>query len=384
MPHAHFVGEGDRSFPDSLSTPVGETVERGRRLEKDMATILAVCEDDAFATMLIEGLEGLGGHRVVLSRTGDDAKSIAARQRPDLLIVDVDLRETSPAELVHAVRSDCPETRLIWMPFIGQPLAHELSAIDAQGILTKPFFIDELPHHIETALSGGAGPGPDFPFLHAPAEPDESTIADVTADAGGIETPVIDEPPPVAVEPGPDASQPRPSPSPDDRIQRCERRVVLGAERAPQTRLGKTPARSRSGRVPPSTEGGELGDSQLCARLQKLAEALNAEAAVLTDRQGRLLAWAGLGGQKRAIELVHLLATAVAADQLADFLGEQGGRLHSSTHEGECFTVFTLFLAPRDLVLSVAVSAETPLGNVRYQVRQAAAEMFPRSRYGPR
>ena len=108
------------------------------------ATILAVSEDQAFATMLKEGLDGLGTYQVFLCYNPDDARQVAASQAVDLLIVDIDLEQTRPASLVAEIRAPQPQAHVLWMAFMGHDLPEELKAVDAQGVLTKPFFIDDL------------------------------------------------------------------------------------------------------------------------------------------------------------------------------------------------------------------------------------------------
>ncbi len=325
------------------------------------ATILAVSEDEAFATMLQEGLEGLGQYAIIVAHDGRDARRIAGLQQVDLLIVDADLERCAPAQLVADIRAERPDTRLIWMPFLGQELPAELARVDSQGLLSKPFYIEDLRHQVELALGGTDDVEPPprpaaerkEPAVTAPPRDDTASVRTATA-AGG------------------------------------HRRIVLGSDRPslvgsagagdpkPALWFPDRGVPSRFSRTLPELPA-EAGDGPLGARLTALARDLNAEGALLADRDGRILAWTGIIHQRYAPGLAAAVAAEIAAaDRIAGLLHERSGRFVTHIHEGRDFLLFSMFLWECNFILSVAVRADVPLGTLRYQVRQAATEL---SRY---
>jgi predicted regulator of Ras-like GTPase activity (Roadblock/LC7/MglB family) len=66
---------------------------------------------------------------------------------------------------------------------------------------------------------------------------------------------------------------------------------------------------------------------------------------------------------------------AAAASRAASFLGEPSGHFEQSLHEGAEYRLYSLVVAD-DVVLSLALSTEVPLGTLRYQARQTAEELL--------
>lgn len=112
--------------------------------------------------------------------------------------------------------------------------------------------------------------------------------------------------------------------------------------------------------------------------LEGLFQEIRAEA-VLFTRGLDLIAHAGNVTQERAQELAGLaVASMNAAHKIAAFLGEPDGRFEQCTFEGDEYSVYSTNVT-LDTILSVALSARTPVGIVRYNLRRTAdalAEMW--------
>lgn len=105
--------------------------------------------------------------------------------------------------------------------------------------------------------------------------------------------------------------------------------------------------------------------------LEELFQEIRAEA-VIFSQGADLVAHAGNVTQQRAQELAGLAAESLtAAHKIAAFLGEPGDCFEQCTLEGSEYNVYSLNVAP-GAVLSVALSARTPVGIVRYNLRQTA------------
>lgn len=277
-----------------------------------MARILAVAADEAFAKMLKEGLESLGPHKVDIRRSESEAVAIVTRQQIDLTIIDADLEDADPVGLVRSIRQMRPDMPVMWMPFLGSDLSDEMMAVDVQGILTKPFFMEDLPGCIEAALA------------QSQAEP----LA----------------------------------PAPSDVVD-TEAAQVISA-----------PAETMS--RPPEFDDVLSDPHSVQRRLDSLVQSLSAESAVVISRKGRLLAWAGFAGHRAADELARVLVAELeAANSVAAVVGERSGRFANCVFEGDESRLFSMSIPDKGMILSVVLKTDTPLGTVRYQVKQAAADL---------
>ena len=293
-----------------------------------MANILTIAEDEAFAIMLKDDLEGMGVHQVQLAHSGEEVQQIINNQDIDLAIVDVDLRDIEPMELVHAMRQRKPELRVMWMPFLGYELSDEMRAVNTQGILTKPFFMEDLTDHIEQALSQ-LEPG----VMSATSSVPELELGSTeTTSPGGL--PISD--------------------------------VILHS-------AGPVVVRGTS---PETVKETLPDDPAIKDTLNRLALELDAETVVILNREGDLLARAGHMSERRTVELASILMGEIAAaDNAAAFLKEKSGHFVNSIHEGEESRLFSVVLSNFGLALSVITLVDTPLGTVRYHVRQAAVKL---------
>lgn len=117
--------------------------------------ILVVDRNAAFATMLKEMLETEGGYEVSVVRRGSEALALLQDGSFALTIIDMDLDpdDLDYHDLLPRVREAQPSVRLMLIPLLGENLPSEVRHVDIQGILSKPFFADDLLPSIEEALS---------------------------------------------------------------------------------------------------------------------------------------------------------------------------------------------------------------------------------------
>ena len=268
-------------------------------------SVLIVDENQAFATMLKESLESSGDYAATVATTGSEALEAVVEQRFALTIVDMAISDVEPMTLIRAIREAKPTMRLMLIPLLGEELSEEARSLGIQGILTKPFFMGDLPVKIEAALSRRVAR--PVPF-----------------------TPQTIVPPPRVRVPAPPATP------------TVERHIP------------RVPAIDR--------------------HLSDLSREIVAEAVLLTHRD-TLLAWAGQLDRAQAEALAALVAESFrAAAKVAAFLGEAGRRFERSSHEGNAYRLYSLKLNA-ELVLSVALRSETPVGMIRYNLRRTADEL---------
>ena len=285
--------------------------------------ILIVDNMEAFATILKEAIENAGDYQATAVTTAQEAGDVAARESLAMAIVDMGLEDEDPVGLLQTLRDQDPELRLMVIPVDDLP--DEISTLGIQGTLPKPFFVPDIPAQIEDAMARPVGvaaaePGPEVEIIvEAPVE---VAVAAEPARAEPAEMPAA------------------PSPSPE-----------LLAHLA--------------------TESKRLTD-----HLRYLSRELNADAVLLTCF-AELIAYAGRFNRAEAEGLAHTISESWQASvRVAAALGREKVRFEQSMHEGEDYLLYSL-AAANDIVLSVALRADRPLGMIRYNTKQTAEALRP-------
>jgi len=113
--------------------------------------ILIVDNNQAFATILKEGIESGGDYDATIVTSAVEARNVANQGDLALAIVDMGLQDEDPVELLKTMRERWNNLRLMCIP-AGQ-LPDQVHALGIQGVLPKPFFLPEIPAQIAKALS---------------------------------------------------------------------------------------------------------------------------------------------------------------------------------------------------------------------------------------
>jgi DNA-binding response OmpR family regulator len=287
--------------------------------------ILIVDSDEAFATILKEGIEMGGEHQASVVTTASEALNATARGRLAMVIVDMGLKGEDPLELLQTLRRRYPELRLVVIPLDDLP--DEVHAIGIQGTLPKPFYLPDIPSQIDAALLRPAGVlaetlGPEHAVVEAAAEASSPAITAPKAVAASASAPAL------------------PTPS-------AEMLAHLASE-----------------------------SHRLTDQLKYLSRELNADAVLLTYGS-ELVAYAGHFGRAEAERLAQMVSESwQASARVAAALGREQVRFEQSLHEGEDYLLYSL-AAGADIVLSVALRSDRPLGMIRYNTKQTAQELRP-------
>ena len=140
--------------------------------------------------------------------------------------------------------------------------------------------------------------------------------------------------------------------------------IEVPTEAPPKPRLEPPPAPkafSREQAVAPRDVDGILEELFLEIRAQ----------AVLFIQGSKLIAHAGNVTLESAQDLAKLTAESLSAThKIAAFLGESNDYFEQCTFEGNECSVYSMNVTP-DTILAVALSARTPAGMVRYNLRRA-------------
>lgn len=119
-------------------------------------SILIVDSSVGFATMLQQSLEQDGDYRTAVAHEGSEALEIAASETFDLAIVDLGIEaddDLDGATLARRLRQRQRNLRLMLIPLEGDALSEEVADLDVQSVLSKPFFLPDLPALIEGAMA---------------------------------------------------------------------------------------------------------------------------------------------------------------------------------------------------------------------------------------
>jgi DNA-binding response OmpR family regulator len=125
-------------------------------------TILVVEDDPVNGLVLLDFLEA-HGYQVRLSRTGPDGVAAFAKDRPDMVLVDVLLPRKNGFEVCFDIKRSerGRETPVLLMSAIYKDVAHAegyaKNELGAQGFLVKPFELTDLLSRVR-ALIGEARP----------------------------------------------------------------------------------------------------------------------------------------------------------------------------------------------------------------------------------
>ncbi len=293
--------------------------------------ILVVDSDQGFGLMLKEGLENSGHYSSLCVHTGRDALQAVGEQGFDLVIVDMALTDMPPGNLIQAVRQAREGMKIMVIPLIGQSVPKSIEALAINGILTKPFFVGDLPDLIDEAIGRQREAQQVEPVQAEPIE-------------------AAEEETPVAVE----AKIPDASPT------------KVSAEIVPPPAV-------------PHVSSDTLrylraNETEILRLLDDLNREVRAEAILLIAGQ-ELIAQAGMLGREQCQRLTILVAqSAQAAAQAASFLGEPAGHFGQSLHEGEAYRLYSQSLG-EGISLSLALSSNVPLGMIRHQCRQIADQL---------
>jgi CheY-like chemotaxis protein len=121
-------------------------------------SVLIVDDDADIVMMLVQVLQDEGYE--VRAAIGEEALAIAAADRPDVVLLDIMMPGMDGVEVCRRLRAD-PRTTAI--PVIAMSASHRLreraSEMEVNGLLAKPFDLDELLANIERLLRTRPDPG---------------------------------------------------------------------------------------------------------------------------------------------------------------------------------------------------------------------------------
>jgi DNA-binding response OmpR family regulator len=124
-----------------------------------MATILAV-DDEAPVLRSVKRVLEKAGFTVMTAGSGQEALDLIAKQKPDLVVLDIIMPEMDGLEICRRIRADPFTSKLpiLFLTAKGRP-SDVAQGLDVGGddFLTKPFEVLELPARVRALLRRAPG-----------------------------------------------------------------------------------------------------------------------------------------------------------------------------------------------------------------------------------
>ena len=118
-----------------------------------MSKILLV-EDDATMRALLKTLLEMDKHQVILiTDLKQDIPHSVLEHRPDMVIMDVNLRSSNGIDILKQIRKLNLDWKLHILMTSGMDLRDECARAGADGFLLKPYLPDELNRQLKKAQS---------------------------------------------------------------------------------------------------------------------------------------------------------------------------------------------------------------------------------------
>ena len=112
-----------------------------------------LAEDDSTMVTLLETLLGMEGYQVVSLNVNDDIFESVQRDRPDVLLLDVNLPNANGLDVLDQVRSADETKDLRVVMASGLNLEQECLQHGANGFLLKPYMPDDLLNLLKENLN---------------------------------------------------------------------------------------------------------------------------------------------------------------------------------------------------------------------------------------
>jgi DNA-binding response OmpR family regulator len=118
-------------------------------------TVLVI-EDDPWTRTITTALLAGEGFAVVEAKNGEEGLSLAREHTPDAVLLDLALPTKSGLEVLRELKGDeqTEDIPVIVVSAYGS-LMNEHDALQADGVIQKPFDYDDLVGHVERATARG-------------------------------------------------------------------------------------------------------------------------------------------------------------------------------------------------------------------------------------
>jgi DNA-binding response OmpR family regulator len=122
-----------------------------------MAYRILIVDDEPNIVLSLEYLMKKEGFEVLTAVNGEEALQLIARDRPDLILLDIMIPRFDGYEVCQSVRADpdCDEVRIIMLTAKGRAVEREKGlALGADAYISKPFSTREVVEKVRSILEG--------------------------------------------------------------------------------------------------------------------------------------------------------------------------------------------------------------------------------------
>ncbi|MFH1618790.1 MAG: response regulator, partial [bacterium] len=137
-------------MPTNLET--GHAADRPTQTAPERSKILVVDDEESVRRVLVRFLGGKG-YEVIEARDGEEAVGIMNKEKPDLVLLDINMPKKNGVQTLKEIRAGWPETGVIMLTGNEElELAHECMKAGAADYISKPFNFEYLETSIMTKL----------------------------------------------------------------------------------------------------------------------------------------------------------------------------------------------------------------------------------------
>lgn len=125
-----------------------------------MAKKILVVDDEPNIVLSLEFLMSQAGYEVRTAENGDEALRIVAQDRPDLVLLDINLPDISGYEVCQQIRAKADQgaIKILMITAKGRAVEREKGlALGADDYITKPFSAQEVIETVAQYLDNQGG-----------------------------------------------------------------------------------------------------------------------------------------------------------------------------------------------------------------------------------
>lgn len=119
------------------------------------AALVLVADDDPFNYRLLSEVCQASGYRVVGAGDGREVLGVVARERPDLILLDISMPDVDGYEVLKVLKADAELASIPVICVTGEDdvdSKEKAIALGAEDYVTKPFRVFEIQQRIKNAL----------------------------------------------------------------------------------------------------------------------------------------------------------------------------------------------------------------------------------------
>ena len=123
-----------------------------------MTYVILVVEDNERNLKLLRDVLEYAGYDVRVARTGEDGVTLAVKEPPDLVLMDLQLPGIDGTEALRRLRESPPTADIPVVAVTAQAMKHDRErALEAgfNGYIEKPISVRAFPDQVRGFLSGG-------------------------------------------------------------------------------------------------------------------------------------------------------------------------------------------------------------------------------------